>query len=138
MALPAPPTERLSLLLARVAAPASGLAYDIGVSVMLGGLTIQIAAKAALWRSFGIAPANRGVRTGGLYRVIRHPMYAGYALAHAGFVLAYPSPANALLYAGAFLIQVARLLREERLLNRDRCYRDYAARVRYRLIPKLF
>ena len=125
-------------LLARLAAPASGLAYDIGTGVMFGGLTLQIVAKAAMGRSFGIAPANRGVRTKGPYRVIRHPMYAGYALAHIGFLLAYPSPANALLYAGAFLIQVARLLCEERLLNRDRCYRDYAARVRYRLIPKLF
>lgn len=125
-------------LLTRVAAPASGLAYDAGTGVMLAGMTVQVAAKAAMWRSFGIAPANRGVRTGGPYRVIRHPMYAGYALAHVGFVLAYPSPANALLYAGAFFIQIARLLREERLLNRDPRYRRYAARVPYRLVPTLF
>ena len=33
---------------------------------------------------------------------------------------------------------MARLLREELLLNQDQSYRDYAARVRYRLIPMIF
>src|SRR6476619_1725734 len=57
------------------------------VVLMAAGLVFSISAKAFLQRSFGILPANRGVRRGGPYRLVRHPMYAGYALTHAGFLL---------------------------------------------------
>ena len=65
-------------------------------------------------------------------------MYAGYTLTHIGFLLACPSIANSVLYASAFVFQVMRILREERILVRDPQYRDYAAEVRYRLLPGLF
>jgi protein-S-isoprenylcysteine O-methyltransferase Ste14 len=122
-----------------VPAPAAGgLASLTGTLLMLAGLTAQIWAKAALWRSFGVVPAIHSVKTGGPYRLIRHPMYAGYTLTHVGFVVGFPSLQNALLYAVAFAVQVARLLREERLLTGQSTYRGYAARVRYRLVPGLF
>ena len=95
-------------------------------------------AKIALWRSFGILPANRGVKTGGPYRLLRHPMYAGYLVTHVGFLVGFPSMQNTALYAAAFAVQVGRLLREEAILKEDPVYRNYAARVRYRLIPGLF
>lgn len=122
-----------------VAAPAAPLvpAAICGV-MMLSGLVLQISAKLALGRSFGIVAANRGVKRGGPYRVIRHPMYAGYTLTHVGFLLACPSFFNLALYAAAFVIQVVRLLREEEILRRDPKYAGYAAAVRYRLLPGLF
>ncbi len=83
-------------------------------------------------------PANRGVKTRGLYRVVRHPIYAGYTLTHIGFLLGFPSLQNAALYAAVFAIEVMRLLREEAVLKRDPAYVDYAARVRYRLLPGVF
>jgi hypothetical protein len=49
-----------------------------------------------------------------------------------------PSLQNFLLYLTTFLIEVARLMREELVLNGDPVYRDYAARVRYRLLPGIF
>jgi protein-S-isoprenylcysteine O-methyltransferase Ste14 len=55
-----------------------------------------------------------------------------------GFIVGFPSLQNALLYAIAFAVQVARLLREERLLSGQSAYRDYAARVRWRLVPGVF
>ena len=30
-------------------------------------------------------PANRGVVSTGLYRLVRHPIYLGYLITHAGF-----------------------------------------------------
>lgn len=125
-------------LLATPAAAGTLVPAQFGAALMLAGMAIQIAAKASLWRSFGIVPANRGVRTGGLYRIVRHPMYAGYAVTHIGFLLGYPSLQNALLYVTALAIQIVRLMREERILNRDPTYRHYAAQVRYRLLPRLF
>jgi protein-S-isoprenylcysteine O-methyltransferase Ste14 len=70
----------------------------ITTGLMLFGLLVQISAKFAFWRSFGVVPANRGVKTGGPYRGLRHPMYAGFTLTHIGFLLGFPSLANMLLY----------------------------------------
>jgi protein-S-isoprenylcysteine O-methyltransferase Ste14 len=105
---------------------------------MLTGLYIQISAKLILGRSFGILAANRGIKVDGPYRVIRHPIYAGYTVTHIGFLLAFPSLWNAVLYSTELAIQITRLLREEFLLKQDQTYRDYASRVRYRLIPMIF
>jgi protein-S-isoprenylcysteine O-methyltransferase Ste14 len=122
-----------------LAAPAAaGTFSQIGTALMFVGMVIQISAKTVLWRSYGLIPANRGIKTGGPYRVVRHPMYAGYSLTHIGFLLGFPSLQNSFLYLTTLLIEIARLLREELILNQDPLYRDYAARVRYRLIPALF
>ena len=106
--------------------------------IMLAGLYVQISAKLILGRSFGIVAANRGIKVGGPYRFIRHPIYAGYTVTHVGFLLAFPSVWNTVLYSIQLAIQITRLMREEALLKQDRTYRDYAARVRYRLVPMIF
>ncbi len=103
-----------------------------------GGMFLQISAKLTLGRGFGIVAANRGIIMAGPYQVIRHPMYAGYVLVHVALLLACPSPANAALYASAFIVQVVRLLREEEILSRDVEDRTYATSVRYRLAPGVF
>ena len=82
--------------------------------------------------------AVREIKIEGPYRFVRHPMYAGYALAHIGSLLAFPSFWNFVVYTGALLLQIARLLREEQLLLTDESYRAFAARVRYRLLPGVF
>jgi protein-S-isoprenylcysteine O-methyltransferase Ste14 len=125
-------------LLVAPAAASTFLPSQIAPALMVAGMIIQISAKAALWRSFGLVPANRGIKTGGPYRFVRHPMYAGYTLTHIGFLLGFPSLQNSLLYLIALLIEVARLLREELVLNQDPLYRKYADRVRYRLLPGVF
>jgi protein-S-isoprenylcysteine O-methyltransferase Ste14 len=122
-----------------VPAPASTfIPSQIATALMFAGMTIQISAKIVLWRSFGLIPANRGIKTKGPYFFVRHPMYAGYTLTHIGFLLGFPSLQNFLLYLTTFLIEVARLMREEFILNKDPLYRDYAAGVRYRLLPGIF
>lgn len=125
-----------------MAAPVPGAAPLVPLAACLAlmtlGLGIQIAAKLALGRSFGIVAANRGVRVAGPYRLVRHPMYAGYTLTHIGFLMAMPSWRNATVYALALACQVVRIYREERVLGGDAGYRAFAARVRYRLLPGLF
>jgi protein-S-isoprenylcysteine O-methyltransferase Ste14 len=102
------------------------------------GLFTQVSAKIVLGRSFGIVAANRGVKSVGPYRLIRHPMYAGYTMTHIGLWLAAPSLFNALLYVIALLLQIARILREERVLRQDPAYQALVARVPYRLLPGVF
>ena len=125
-------------LLAAPAATNTFVPSQIATVLMFAGMIIQISAKAALWRSYGLIPANRGVKTKGPYRFLRHPMYAGYTLTHIGFLIGFPSLHNFLLYLTTFLIEVARLLREELILNKDPLYRQYTTRVRYRLLPSVF
>ncbi len=125
-------------LMATPAAAGTFIPPQIATALMFAGMIIQISAKVALWRSYGLVPANRGVKTRGPYRFVRHPMYAGYTLTHIGFLLGFPSLQNFLLYFTVFSIEVARLLREELILNQDPLYRQYTACVHYRLLPGLF
>lgn len=108
------------------------------LALMTGGLLFQLWAKLTLRRSFGIVPANRGVKAEGPYRLVRHPMYAGYVLTHIGFWLTHPTAWNAAVYLFCLSVQVARLLAEERLLSRDPDYAAMQTRVRWRLAPGVF
>lgn len=110
----------------------------LGAVLMLIGLAIHVGAKLSLFRSFGLVAANRGVRVGGLYRLVRHPMYAGYMLTHAGFLLVAPSLWNVAIYAVAWAFLVARIYAEEQVLSEDAAYQAFKSRVRYRLVPGIF
>ena len=110
----------------------------IGTMLMCAGLLLSIWAKLSLRRSFGMAAANRGTIIAGPYRFVRHPMYAGYFMVYAGFLLNNPLPRNFGIYAGAVFLQVMRMLAEERILKADPVYDAYSGRVRFRLIPALF
>ncbi|MBP6013882.1 MAG: DUF1295 domain-containing protein [Alphaproteobacteria bacterium] len=123
------------LLVDKGSAPVLGL---LGPYLMLLGLLVHVGAKLSLWRSFGLVAANRGVKVGGLYRFVRHPMYAGYILSHIGFLLATPSLWNAAVYAVAWAALVARMDAEERVLIQDASYSSYCANVRYRLLPGVY
>jgi protein-S-isoprenylcysteine O-methyltransferase Ste14 len=110
----------------------------IGIGLTIAGNAIQIAAKMFLRRSFGIAPANRGIKTDGMYRIVRHPMYAGYLLVHIGILMLMPTMLNFMIYAIGWWAQILRLLAEERLLSEDPAYRVLMEKTRWRLIPGLF
>ena len=107
-------------------------------TLMSGGLAISISAKLFLNRSFGIVAANRGVKSGGPYRVVRHPMYLGYITTQIGFLLANFTLPNLLLYAGAWALQVLRIREEEGILAKDDLYAAYSQRVRWRLLPGVY
>jgi protein-S-isoprenylcysteine O-methyltransferase Ste14 len=110
----------------------------VGGPLVLLGMLIQVHAKLTLGRSFGLVPAHRGLQLDGPYRVVRHPMYAGYLLSHLAFLALNATGWNATVYTVAYVLQIARLRAEERLLSRDEDYRFYQAAVRYRLIPGVF
>lgn len=102
------------------------------------GLAIVIAGKVTLGRSFGLMPANRGVVSSGLYRVVRHPIYLGYLITHVAFLLATPSAWNIAALFAADAALLARAVCEEQTLSRDERYRAYQQTVRWRVCPGVF
>ncbi len=110
----------------------------LGVALVLFGNVVQGLAKLSLRRSFGIAPANRGIKADGLYRFVRHPMYAGYLAVHIGVMILMPSPINLVIYAIGWWAQILRLQAEEALLSQDPAYVAFKQKTRYRLVPGIF
>ena len=102
------------------------------------GLGLVVVGKMALGRSFGIAPANRGVVMRGPYVIVRHPIYTGYLLTHVAFLLAHPTPWNAAVLVVADSALVIRALIEERVLGADAEYQSYCRRVGWHLVPGVF
>lgn len=75
----------------------------------------------------------------GPYQFMRHPGYAGNILALFGIVLALSSVWTLIPAAVASIIAVIRTaLEDQTLLDELPGYRDYARRVRYRLIPWIY
>jgi protein-S-isoprenylcysteine O-methyltransferase Ste14 len=75
----------------------------------------------------------------GPYAYVRHPMYAGALLFIAGVPLLLGSWWGLVAGAGLILVIALRAVLEERTLTAELAgYADYASRVRYRLVPRLW
>ena len=75
----------------------------------------------------------------GPYQFVRHPGYAGNILPLFGIVLALGSLWTLIPAAVATIISVIRTVLEDQTLQEELLgYRDYAQRVRYRLIPGIY
>jgi protein-S-isoprenylcysteine O-methyltransferase Ste14/uncharacterized membrane protein (UPF0127 family) len=110
----------------------------VAISVQVAGAAFLLGSLLSLGRSFGLVAANRGIKTAGLYRIVRHPAYASELILYLGLLLENLSARSAgfviLIAAG----QVYRLFAEERVLKRNNRYRDYMRSTRHRLIPGIF
>jgi protein-S-isoprenylcysteine O-methyltransferase Ste14 len=75
----------------------------------------------------------------GVYGFVRHPMYLGASLMFVGGPLLLGSACGLLVGLALVLLLVVRIGVEERLLARElEGYEAYRARVRYRLVPRLW
>lgn len=110
----------------------------LAIALVLFGNVVQISGKLFLRRSFGIAPANRGIKRDGMYRFVRHPIYAGYLFTHIGILMVMPSLVNLAIYAIGWWAQILRIQAEEKLLGEDPDYRDYMQQTRWRLVPGIY
>jgi len=128
----------ISILFPLLVWPSSstGLVSESLAAVMAGlGLLVALGGKLSIGYSFGLLPANRGVKDHGLYRLVRHPIYLGYLFTHLSFLLAHPSPWNFALLTSGDLALIVRAFYEEQMLLQDPAYVRYCQRVRWRLLP---
>jgi len=111
-----------------------------GDVLILGGLAFSIASIGFLGRSFGVLPDARVLVTGGPYRIVRHPLYLGELTTILGMSVASARPALALgaLAALAITQGVRTRYEEETLTHAFPDYAAYAARTRWRILPRVF
>lgn len=90
----------------------------------------------------GYAAANVTVESGqqltttGLYGLVRHPMYFGNVIMMVGLPLALGSYWGLLFVLLGLIVLALRIGDEEQLLTEELAgYREYAAKVHYRLVP---
>lgn len=102
------------------------------------GSAIQIAGVLSLNRSFALIPALRELKTNGMYRFVRHPIYFSYLITFSCYLAANFSIRNSVILLSSIGLLIARVHFEERHLGVNSEYRAYQSRVRWRLIPFVF
>ena len=119
-----------------VPSPSAGLTW--ASYVIAPGVVLQLLGVLSLNRSFGLVAAKRRIKTSGLYRFVRHPLYASYILVLIGYVAGNVAWRNMAIAIVTIACHVARMVREERHLAQDAAYVEYMKCVPYRLVPLMF
>jgi protein-S-isoprenylcysteine O-methyltransferase Ste14 len=110
-------------------------AFSVGFWLQLVGVIICLWSLSTLGRSFGFAPADRGVVSRGPYAFVRHPVYGSYVLLQTGYLLQSISLRNVLVVVLATAANIGRARAEERVLLSKPTYAAYRRRVRWGLVP---
>ena len=124
--------------LLRAEGASSGLLAWTGVGLEVCGVLLSQVSRVYMGRRFGILPGNRGIVSKGPFRLVRHPIYAGWFLLTVGYLAAYPSWMNGLITLATLPFMMWRIQLEEDLLDADPDYRNYRRLVRFRLVPGIF
>jgi protein-S-isoprenylcysteine O-methyltransferase Ste14 len=122
-------------LLVRPTPDAPIQAVELGLVL---GSVLQIASVLSLNRSFALVPALREVKTDGMYRFVRHPIYFSYVVTFCCYLAGNFTIENLVVLSATIGLLMARVLFEERHLSRTPEYRAYRERVNWRLIPFVF
>jgi protein-S-isoprenylcysteine O-methyltransferase Ste14 len=120
---------------------ASGQLAIVGALVALAGALVGFLAARAL--GAGLSPYPRppqGARLveSGPYRHVRHPFYTGGALFLGGLSLAFSQSALVLTTILAVVWALKAVVEERFLVAAHSDYAAYAARTRYRMLPRVF
>ncbi|MHC4914438.1 MAG: methyltransferase family protein [Planctomycetota bacterium] len=106
--------------------------------IMLFAAGVALAARASRQLARGWAQAPGQLFTGGIYSVVRHPLYAGYLVQGAGCMLILGARLVWVLYAVAAALVLVKVYLEDRELGR--CFPEFPeyARRTKRLVPGVF
>jgi protein-S-isoprenylcysteine O-methyltransferase Ste14 len=122
------------------AATSSEPTIAVGGLLVACGVLLALAAAPSLGRALTVSPipAHGGsLRTNGLYKYVRHPMYAGVTLAGVGLALVGQTWVHVLAVLAIGLVLTLKMrIEEERLRALHPDYNDYA-RSTGALVPRL-
>jgi protein-S-isoprenylcysteine O-methyltransferase Ste14 len=117
------------------AKPISPLIVPTAYIVMIVTAFISTICIINLGRSFGIVPANRGVKTDMLYSIVRHPLYLLYTIYDLALISLAFSLHNCYICILHALFSYLRAKREENILIQDETYKEYVSKTRYMFLP---
>ncbi len=109
-----------------------------GPALVVFGVILQIISTLSLNRSFAIVASLRSIKTRGMYRFVRHPLYASYSVSLLGYLLFNASIVNLFCFIATLIYFYFRIEEEEKLLNSDELYVAYRQRVKFRLFPLIY
>lgn len=112
--------------------------YAFLISFQVVGFTISAIGLMSLNKSIGIVAANRGIKTNGIYKYIRHPLYAGYFISLIAFMSQNFTMYNLSILAVFIIMQLGRIFAEEKILLQDPEYKAYAEQTKWRLFPYIW
>ena len=114
--------------------PHFGALHIASYVLLAGGFWLLAAAWPVLYR----AQRAGQLATGGPYRYLRHPQYAGFVLIMFGFLLQWPTILTLAMFPVLAFMYVRLALTEEREAERDfgALWRDYAEQTP-RFVPRL-
>ena len=111
------------------------VAGDVLVAVGLGIALLVVVQNSYAAANVTVEAGQKPVSTG-LYGFVRHPMYLGNLVMMLGIPLALGSYWALLIVVPGIFVLAVRILDEEKMLEQELDgYRDYACKVRYRLLP---
>lgn len=99
------------------------------------GIIMATAVIISMNKSFGVVPAQRQIKTGGLFRLVRHPLYMSYSLCITCIAIQSMNPYNIMVTACVLVAIVFAIKEEETFLSENPNYVLYQAQVRKKLIP---
>ena len=111
---------------------------EAGFVIVTLAAILSLASLVSLGRLFGVRPALRGLMTKGPYRFVRHPMYLSYVIGDIGYNLQEWNIGTVLMVMAGWIALLYRIHAEERILSQHADWPQYAASVRYRLVPGLW
>lgn len=110
----------------------------VGLMIQNFGILIMVAALFTLGKSLGLRPANRGIKTKGIYGWVRHPLYLGYIIFSIGILFQFPTLWNIGVFLWVVSVHIFRIRVEERLLLNDTLYGNYIQKVKWKVVPWIY
>jgi protein-S-isoprenylcysteine O-methyltransferase Ste14 len=111
---------------------------DVLVAVGLGIAMLVVIQNGYAAATVTVETGQRVV-SGGVYKFVRHPMYVGNVIMMVGMPLALGSYWGLPFVTVGVAVLVFRIVDEEKMLTEELAgYREYAQRVRYRLMPNVW
>jgi protein-S-isoprenylcysteine O-methyltransferase Ste14 len=114
------------------------LVGDVLVAAGVGVMTLVVIQNSYAAATVHVE-AGQQLASGGLYGLVRHPMYAGNLIMMVGIPLALGSYWGLVFVVPALIVLALRIRDEEKLLQEELDgYREYTQKVRYRLVPLMW
>lgn len=114
------------------------LVGDVLVAAGLGVVALVIIQNSYAAATVRVQEGQTVVSTG-LYGLVRHPMYTGNVVMLIGIPLALGSYLGLVFVVPALIVLALRIRDEEKLLQEQlNGYREYAEKVRHRLVPGMW